>query len=734
MMSKQRISIIGGGMAGLSTAYFLSATPTMRARYDITLHQMGWRLGGKCASGRDKNGRILEHGLHAWFGCYSNAFALMRQVYRDWSPAAGGPKPALNDVFLPRDASRVGDFENGRKTWHNVRWPTFPGNPWDEDFPKDFQPWDIVANLIELLRHLTEGGELSKARVAEARHAATQPAMQYASRNAGVRRAAFNFARGDTIEAYLNVAAGLARDNASSNRSTQAAGAEAVRDLVDAASECACHDASRRRGKIDGDFLAETLEIARAFILGIIDDLLIGSETLDTLDLMDFRQWLVQHGASPELVQRSAAVRSLYNTMFQYVNGDFARADYAAGTALQVVSRLVATYRGSMMYLVGRGTGEAVIGPLYEVLASHGVKFSFFDKATALVADGSGRHIEAIRFDRQARITGGGPYLPVKHDGVFPFWPAEPDWSQIEDGDRLEAEAVDFESHWCAEPPVETVELKRGRDFDIAVLAVSVGAMKDFGRPGGMVESLAQVNPRFRRMVENIDLVPSQAVQNWMTPSARQLGHSGAAHAAVSGPEPFDIYADMSHLVQHEGWKAQDRPGSLFYLCSVLATGAFARPPSEADVPQKAYMQVREFYGDWLDRHGKAVWPGLATDSMASLYLRANVNPTDCCPGSAAGTTAVRLGAGESGFNNLYLAGCWTRTGMNTTCVEGAVMSGMQAARAISGYPATVVGEDFMRQGFPEAIAPGLDCLAGLAKHLSPFVHSSNAGPTRREP
>jgi hypothetical protein len=219
-----------------------------------------------------------------------------------------------------------------------------------------------------------------------------------------------------------------------------------------------------------------------------------------------------------------------------------------------------------------------------------------------------------------------------------------------------------------------------------------------------------------------------------MTPSAGQLGHEGEPHAAVSGPEALDIYADMSHLLQHEGWTAQDRPGSLFYLCSVLPTGIYARPPSETGVPQEAQMQVSDLYGDWLNVHGSSVWPGLAADSPASLHLRANVNPTDCCPGSAAGTTALRLAAGESGFDNLYLAGCWTRTGLNTTCVEGAVMSGMQAARAISGYPATVVGEDFMRQGFPDAVAAGLGCLTGLARRFSPFVHSGAANPARSEP
>ena len=49
-MAKKKIAILGGGMAGLTTAYYLTKTPELRAQYEVTVHQMGWRLGGKAAS------------------------------------------------------------------------------------------------------------------------------------------------------------------------------------------------------------------------------------------------------------------------------------------------------------------------------------------------------------------------------------------------------------------------------------------------------------------------------------------------------------------------------------------------------------------------------------------------------------------------------------------------------------------------------------------------------------
>ncbi|MGQ3032212.1 MAG: NAD(P)-binding protein, partial [Ferrovibrionaceae bacterium] len=77
-MTKTRVAILGGGVAALSAAYQMSKTEALRAQYDITIYQIGWRLGGKGATGRDEQGRFLEHGLHIWFGDYTNAFRMSK--------------------------------------------------------------------------------------------------------------------------------------------------------------------------------------------------------------------------------------------------------------------------------------------------------------------------------------------------------------------------------------------------------------------------------------------------------------------------------------------------------------------------------------------------------------------------------------------------------------------------------------------------------------------------------
>ena len=88
---KTKIAILGGGLSSITAAYELTQRPEDREKYDITIYQMGWRIGGKGASGRNREygDRIEEHGLHIGL---PNAFEPDGSV-------AGGPA-------FPRPSSR----------------------------------------------------------------------------------------------------------------------------------------------------------------------------------------------------------------------------------------------------------------------------------------------------------------------------------------------------------------------------------------------------------------------------------------------------------------------------------------------------------------------------------------------------------------------------------------------------------------------------------------------------
>jgi uncharacterized protein with NAD-binding domain and iron-sulfur cluster len=83
-LPKKRIAIIGGGCAAMAAAWDLTS-PDNKAPCDVTIFQMGGRLGGKGASTRNPayGDRIEEHGLHLWLGYYENAFRMVRTCFEE---------------------------------------------------------------------------------------------------------------------------------------------------------------------------------------------------------------------------------------------------------------------------------------------------------------------------------------------------------------------------------------------------------------------------------------------------------------------------------------------------------------------------------------------------------------------------------------------------------------------------------------------------------------------------
>jgi len=99
--SKTRVAILGGGVSALSAAFALTEIDPKGEKYTITLYQLGWRLGGKTASGRnaDQGQRIEEHGLHIWAGFYENAFTIMRSVLKALNRPPSDPMATIADAF-----------------------------------------------------------------------------------------------------------------------------------------------------------------------------------------------------------------------------------------------------------------------------------------------------------------------------------------------------------------------------------------------------------------------------------------------------------------------------------------------------------------------------------------------------------------------------------------------------------------------------------------------------------
>jgi uncharacterized protein with NAD-binding domain and iron-sulfur cluster len=304
-----------------------------------------------------------------------------------------------------------------------------------------------------------------------------------------------------------------------------------------------------------------------------------------------------------------------------------------------------------------------------------------------------------VLIDRQARLKSGDHYEPLVCVRGLPCWPAHPDWSQIAEPAVPDGQTgPDLESDWNQLEPVDQLTLEAGIDFDHLVFGLSLGSA-----PAVCDQLLAQ-KPEWRSMVEHVGTVATQALQIWLSPTTEQVGGDSEAPVIAGYVEPFDTWADMSELIPAEAWPVRSEPGSIHYFCNVLPEIMVSPGDDPNELPVRAIEQVRDNARRFLDRDVGHFLPG-AVDAypqefrwdllagasgtgaarLGSQYLRANIAGSERYVQSLPGTDRYRLAPGDSGYENLALAGDWTDCGFNAGCVEAATMSGLLAAKAVIG-------------------------------------------------
>ena len=723
---KRKIAIVGGGMAALAAAFDLTRTKALQDQFDVTIYQMGWRLGGKAASGRRcSDGRIVEHGLHVWFGCYENAFELVRAAYDEWKPQPDQAIVKVEDAFQAQVHTAIGSGETGK--FFRLDWPLIDGLPGLGD-PPTLQLWACIKQLlfvIEAQYHALAPATPSDIIVAPyfvALMSQAQVSLEFSFWNTALSEP-FNAQRisfAQSFECAIKWAQSFATEAELRNEIQ-------IRGFVSFLRTISQHlwAEEKFRGAPVGEFLAELIDVGTALVKGVILDLLLGGASVIELDGLDFREWLSSKGAHRESVYGSRIVESIYDTTMQFCDGDKRRPSFGAGTAAQVSMRLLGTYRGAFAYESSAGLGEVVIAPIYRVLQQRNVQFCFFHKLTRLELNAQRGGIAKMHFDRQVDLCSGtyDPTIPpTPKFGNLECWPETPLWHQIENSDKLRC--LDLESYWC-DQKVAPVVLCQGIEFDDALLAIPIGAFKPLNAAPGPCAELIAVSDSFNKMTEAASLVPSISVQAWGTDSSEQLGWpppqlalgggQAADYPTSTGPRPLNIWADRTRVLKYENWAGAYRaPVSLQYLCDVLETSLFKEPPNQTGVPEKAACLARKLAVEWFAEKSRVLWPlasprgdfnwnflfdpeGRERECRIDYQVvKANVDPWACCAGSPAGSTQWRLRTHGSGFGHLFLAGAWIDTGFNVECIEAAVISGKQAARAIAGIESNIAGEDFL--------------------------------------
>jgi len=683
--ARKKIAILGGGPAGLAAAYRL--TEKAPGEYDITVYQMGWRVGGKGTSGyrrwQPPGGgeaiwnRIEEHGLHILFGFYTNFFAVMRQCYAELARPDQHPLGSFEKAFEPRDFGTT--MYRHRSRWRRAHvW--FRRDDAAPDADDAIRAGDTLDSLAAFL--------------ASSFRNAFRPFGNPNAPPAPTQRA-FDVAGGVAFAVARRVLRALA--------ARPSWGLRVLRFWQ--------RHVRRWLRPILGRFgrtylLWLGVDYFVALCVGVLEADILKIRAIESLDRLEYREWLEQSGIHPETAV-SPFVSLIYHAAFSYERGEPGRPRIAAGSALRLVLRAAVEGRGAAYNRMRGGMGEVVFVPLYETLRRRGVRFEFFHKVEALHLDATRQQVEEIEILRQARLaperSAYEPLITVK--GVEAF-PSEPLWDQLENGEALRD--LRFESYYQPEASLPTGErrrLKRGRDFDQVVLATPVATL-----PYVAAELLEESEP-WREMVAHVKSVQTLSLQVWFDESLPQLGWDQPdpqdPHTLLSMyAMPMSTWVPMDQTLPRENWPIGMEPRSVSYFTGVQPGPEVAPRPSERPrFPEEQATEARilseSFVRNLLaedllekledranppfprfealhDPHGRE-----GSERLAAQLYRSNCEPSERVTLALPGATKFRLEAGDTGFANLVIAGDWIDNGVQLACMEGAFTGGLQAGDAI---------------------------------------------------
>ena len=750
-MIKKKVLIVGGGPGGLSAAWHLSHGPR-RDEIEVSAYTLGWRLGGKGATGRGPNSRIQEHGIHGFVGFYANSHELLRNAYlevfpdptisipgrkNDANPVSGLPPGAratrIEEALIGDDYS-VNFLFAGTKSVNRPFWlPHNDGKPWID--PLHPSRNEIIQSLITLasialLRHpiSSNSGQWRSVQKISA-------ALAWLSKQVLVRRLsklAVTLSQNhlEELEHHLSkLLTAALRWRLSFSNATESHFAE-----------------------IDY-FVAVLRGLLKAKVITVGPNARLD---VDALDAIDYKTWLRENG-----IQEATLKTGLPHTpafiCFQFPQGDSTLNPAMSAAAYLGWMVRLALGKGSAYSFFRSGTGETVIDPLFRSCQKAGVQFTFFHKLSRIVPSADGTSIEQLVFRRQARLCNESePYEPMTTvDGVaYDVWPSEPKWELLnsQDAESIRFLNADLESYWSSWLGVDDVVLERGKDFDEIILAVPPTVF-----PYACLELLK--HSEVLRRATNLESCATVGVQLWLDQSMAELGLdqkiSEGRTVGGSYVDPFNGIGDFSDLIAHENWGASP-PKTLLYLCGPIAdrTDPLKHDFSDHRIPMIERERALAITSQYLQT--AALWlPNAAGDRpadnlgldvnllrtsdpdlagmnrLSDQFLKVNIDPSERYILSLPGSAAKRPKAWEAEATNLTLAGDWIYTGINIGSFEGAVTGGMLAAHAVTGFPALhdIAGYDLLHPGISDVIViPRLDTCCGPANLLLE-THSDEPPP-----
>jgi len=688
MRAKKRVLVLGGGPAGLASALALSRTEALRAEFEVTVIEPGWRLGGKCRSGREgPMNRLDQNGTHYLFGAYDNCFDVAREVFAELARLEEPRFGTFQSNFIPRSLLAMKQFFRGQWQDWLVQLPTNARAPGSgggalglSDFLKMGLEWTI--ELIAgngALRELQQSG-IFPAGKEKPPERLTKLGWNGLTDYAGTK----------SLELALNLLRLSQADH-------DAALLRAVVWLLRAFREAA-RLALAKSATVD---LAVNrawtlLELGSTMMIGAIEDDLFSPAGYEAVDRLDLREWLAKWGCSRASLW-SPPLATWYNAIAAYRDGDVQQPNMSAAIGFHALVRLTLSYKGAFAYQMRAEVGDSLIAPLYFVLRARGVRCLFFHRVWDLVPSADDAHVERIEIERQVALRSGDPYSyePLQEVAGRLTWPAAPRESQLAESGKYDP-ALDSFYTPCRG---ERFFLEYGKDFDHVILSFPIRCFEWY------CSKLLAARAPLRAMFERVETTESQSVRLALKPDLAGLGWNFGPPVLSGFYQPLATWEDNGQLIASETWPPDNRPGSLATLFGPVLSrerypgpDEFGYPASRQPIVEAAGLEFcRSFAGSlWpaavdlenppaLDFNLLVTWgdAGRGEERYYAQALRMNVGPVEAYTRIQQGTLRYRLRVNETGYFNLSFAGDWTRNGFDLATAEAAVLSGLQAAQAL---------------------------------------------------
>ena len=696
MSGRKKVAILGGGPSGLTAAYWLSSTQELRDTYDVTVYQMGWRVGGKGASGRnrEKADRVEEHGLHIIFGFYQNFFAMIRDVYGAIGRKPDAPLSTWRKAFHPLSAGVMED--NFRGKWE----------PWIEQFGRNNEvpgvgpalngPFDYLLMAVQTVYGMLFGWRAQQK--LEDSFFASGERWEKSHAQGHPEGTLFTQLFIDFVNLLLRCMWWIDRK------------APWLSAIIGAVRKFFWNLVRVSVSRFSGPHRMWTaVDLGFAVLCGVVRDKLFEPGGFDAIDEWDFRKWLGHHGAH-RVTMWSPYTRAIYDAAFSYNDGRADEEEISASVAIRTLVRMLFTYKGAMYYKMQAGMGDTVFGPLYLALKQRGVTFKYFHKTSAVHLDAAGTAVARVELQQQAVLASGEPtsYEPLYDVLGLPCWPSEPLYEQIADAGRIRG--IDLESYYSGYEGVGTVTLEAGRDFDTVVIATPVQTLPF------ICADWPRWSERWRAMANGVKAVQTLSFQVWLSKTLAELKWDGPPSPLLSlYVEPYNTWSDMSQVLDKETWPPGVVPRNVSYFTGAQPGPDLPPPATDLDFPVRMTANARAKALEFLEQNLVTLVPGAVDPArppcvdwnllvetgppthgaarFESQYWRANCDPHERCTLALPGTGKLRIEAGDTGYANLVIAGDWIDNGIHVACMEGAVMGGIYAARAVSGIQFPIIGE-----------------------------------------